>query len=300
MNERTRWMFILLATMALWATFHPIGKILLKDISPLTLSFFRVFFALFFFIPYLAHKRQLHLPAKGDLKYVAINAGIGVFLAMGLNATGLSLSTASASAVLINTNPLFVAAIALVLGESMNGRQWLGLLLGVAGMALVVTGGNLDFAANPEYLAGNLLLLAGALCVAIATLAAAPLAHRMGAVRGQFWGIVPAVAGFFMAWVLAGEWQHLAELTPWHWAGMIWIGVMVSGVCWSLFFEGIRRLGVLTTAGFKLAVPVFAVAYAALLLGEAPTPAFWAGTALVIGGLALANRHPDGIKTTAA
>ncbi len=102
MNEPTRWSLILLATMAIWATFHPIGKILLADVSPLTLSFFRVFFALFFFIPYLAHQKQLSLPAKEDRPYIAGNASVGIFLAMGLNATGLSLSTASASAVLID------------------------------------------------------------------------------------------------------------------------------------------------------------------------------------------------------
>ncbi len=65
---------------------------------------------------------------------------------------------------------------------------------------------------------------------------------------------------------------------------------MVSGVCWSLFFEGINRLGAVRTAGFKLLLPVFAVAYSALFLNETPTPAFAAGLVLVLAGVWTANR----------
>ncbi|MBI4360297.1 DMT family transporter [Candidatus Micrarchaeota archaeon] len=286
MDSRTRWMVILFIAMAVWASFHPIAKLVLNDVSPLTLSFFRLFFALFFFVPYLAYQKQIAWPEKKDWKYVFINAAFGAFLAVWLNNTGLQLSTASASAVLVNANPLFVALLAAaILRERLTPRTLAGLSLAFFGIVLVVTNGELAWAADPAYFAGNLLLLAGAFCIAIAAIAIVPLAKKYRAVQGQFWGILPALAGFFITWLALGEWRHAAGISIANWAGLFWIGFVVSGVCWSLLFEGIKQLGVVTASSFKLLLPVFAVAYSALFLGEQLSAFFLAGMALVLSGL---------------
>lgn len=286
MDSRTTWMVILFATMAVWASFHPIGKLILNDVSPLTLSFFRLFFALFFFLPSLAYRKQLAWPDKKDWKYVWLNAAFGVFLAVWLNNTGLQLSTSSASAVLVNANPLFVALLATVfLNERLTRRTLVGLGLAFLGIMLVVTNGELSWAANPAYFAGNLLLLGGAFCIAVAAIAIVPLTKKYKAVQGQFWGILPALTGFFVAWLALGEWQTASSISPENWLGLIWIGFVVSGVCWSVLFEGIKQLGVVTAFSFKLLLPVFAVAYSAIFLGESLTPFFLSGMALVLVGL---------------
>lgn len=281
--------------MAVWASFHPIAKIILNDVSPLTLSFLRLFFALFFFLPYLAYKKQFTWPDKKDWKYVLVNAAFGAFLAVWLNTTGLQLSTASASAVLVNANPLFVALLAaLLLQEKLTRKTLAGLALAFTGILLVLTNGELSWAAKPEYFAGNLLLLGGAFCIAGAAIAAVPLAKKYKAVQGQFWGILPALAGFLVAWLFLGEWRHLQSISTANWLGLFWIGFVVSGVCWSILFEGIKQVGVVTASSFKLLLPVFAVVYSALFLGEAITPLFVVGMALVLWGLNLVTRQ----KTT--
>jgi drug/metabolite transporter (DMT)-like permease len=77
----------------------------------------------------------------------------------------LDYTTVSSSVVLVSTQPVFVALLSgVVLGEAATRRQWAGILVAVAGAAVIAWG---DFALGGPALFGDLLALAGAVFVSI-------------------------------------------------------------------------------------------------------------------------------------
>ena len=84
---------------------------------------------------------------------------------------GIAHAGAGLSAVLANTDPLFVAILAgAVLGERLGGAQWAGLVVGLAGATCVVWEGPLW---PPEVSAAGLVVVGGALAWSVGTVVAA-------------------------------------------------------------------------------------------------------------------------------
>ena len=72
--------------------------------------------------------------------------------------TGLSLTTATNSAMIVASLPVVVALFGTMLGiERATPATWLGVVLGTAGVALVVTARGVHFHANS--LTGDLLVM---------------------------------------------------------------------------------------------------------------------------------------------
>lgn len=112
---------------------------------------------------------------------------------------GIAQEGAGLPAVLANTDPLFVAVLAaLFLGELLTGRQWMGLVIGLVGAAVVVWDGPLW---PPALSPGALVVVGGALAWSIGTVVAArgvrgraePLA--LAGWQMAVGGVVLAVAG---------------------------------------------------------------------------------------------------------
>jgi drug/metabolite transporter (DMT)-like permease len=103
---------------------------------------------------------------------LVLAAGAGILLALHFWAwnESVGLTTIAASVVLVNTQPLFVAAFsAMALGERPSMRQWGGILVAVTGAALiaipdlVASGGD---SVRGQALLGDLLAVVGAVTVA--------------------------------------------------------------------------------------------------------------------------------------
>jgi drug/metabolite transporter (DMT)-like permease len=76
------------------------------------------------------------------------------------------------------------------------------------------------------------------------------------------------------------------------WTALAFLGVFGTGVAFVWFYEGVRRLGTARTAVFVNLVPVFAIAFGVLLLGETLEPSMVVGGLVVVGGVWLINRNP--------
>jgi drug/metabolite transporter (DMT)-like permease len=73
------------------------------------------------------------------------------------------------------------------------------------------------------------------------------------------------------------------------WASAIALGLICSGLAYALYYRLIQRIGGARAVTVTYLVPLFAVAWAWMLLGEQPTlPMFLAG-ALILGSVALSQ-----------
>lgn len=137
------WKPVLLAfaVALLWGLNTVLFKVLLAEHSPLTLAFLRSSLSFVMMLPVVAVKEReschsaRHLLAAMSAGLTADVAGITTWL------SSLQMGEVSTAAVLSSTSPVFSALISQhLLGEKPPSRRWIGILLTVAGVALVSLG----------------------------------------------------------------------------------------------------------------------------------------------------------------
>jgi drug/metabolite transporter (DMT)-like permease len=202
---------------------------------------------------------------------------------------GIEHAGAGLSAVLANTDPLFVAALAAAfLGERMLGRQWAGLVVGLAGAAVVVWQGPLW---PPALSLDGLVVVGGALAWSVGTVVATRGVRGRGdplALAG--WqmlagGLVLALAG------LAGE-EGVPASGARELALVIGLAALGSAAPLALFYLALARAPAAEVSAWFFLVPVVGVATAWPILGETPGPRLWAGLVAVCLGLWLVMARP--------
>lgn len=200
----------------------------------------------------------------------------------GFTFIGIADEGAGTAAVLANTDPLFVAALAAVfLGERLNGRQWTGLVVGILGAAAVVWKGPLW---PPSISWVSVLVVVGALAWAVGTVAVAGRIRagaRPVAIAG--WQMVIGAA---MLAVLGLAVEGLPGSTGGREVGLIVLVALVgNAVPFALFYVALGRGDAGKVSAWFFLVPVIGVLTAWPLLGEVPGPRLWAGLVLVCVGL---------------
>lgn len=185
------------------------------------------------------------------------------------------------SSILNATVPLFGAVIAWVwLKDRPTGARMAGLSIGFLGVALLAW----DKASFKPDASGNasgwavLACLCACLCYGIS----ASLTKRYMAGLSS----IVAATGSQVGAALA-----LAPLTVWlwpdhpvsikAWLAVVALGVLCSGLAYILFFRLLERTGPARALSVTFAIPVFAVLYGVVLLGEVVTP-WMLGCAVVI------------------
>jgi drug/metabolite transporter (DMT)-like permease len=192
----------------------------------------------------------------------------------------LSIST-GLSAILNATVPLFGALVAWAwLGDRPSRMRILGLAIGFVGVSALAWD-KASFKPDASGMASGWAVLAcllATLCYGVS----ASLAKR-------FLGGVPSLVS--SAGSQLGAAVALAPLMLWHWPATspsthAWLaitalGLLCSGLAYVLYFRLIERAGPARALSVTFAIPVFAVGYGVLLLGETVT--LWMlGCALVI------------------
>jgi drug/metabolite transporter (DMT)-like permease len=191
---------------------------------------------------------------------------------------------------------ILLAATTLLMrnGDARPGRlAWAAAALSLAGAVLVSQAleglGGLDL---PGLAAG----LASAVLFA-AYLLSAERAGRRGAQPATTlaWGFLVAVA----IWAVAVPWwswplHHLAD--PGVAGAVLGVGLLGTLLPFALAVGAVRVISAATAGIAATAEPVFAAAFAWLLLGQRLSPAQLAGAALVVAGVVLAQLASRGVR----
>jgi drug/metabolite transporter (DMT)-like permease len=168
----------------------------------------------------------------------------------------------------------------LLAGERPGPRQWVGLLLALAGLVYLVS----PRLAAPAPVGCALMTIAGA-AWGVYSLRGRGGSNPVSVTAGNFLrATVPATA----VWASAVIAAPVLHLTP---RGILLAtlsGALTSGVGYVLWYSALRDLTATTAAIVQLAVPVIAAAGGVLLLGERPTATLLVSGILILGGIALA------------
>ena len=209
---------------------------------------------------------------------------------MGLLFLAMRTISASTAAILLFTNPLWVALLSrLCFRESVSPGRLLGLVLGLAGVCLAIGVGP-DFLAGGDVLQGELTGLASALCWSVATLVNKRARLPFGSWALSFWQmLVGSVVLLALALALGQRWPAQTGLVEWGW--FFWLAVPASTGSFGLWFVALRKGGATRASSFLFAAPLFTVLLSFLILGA---PLAWPqaiGGALIGLSLWLVNRR---------
>jgi drug/metabolite transporter (DMT)-like permease len=277
----------------------------LSTAHPLTIAIWRLGFALVVIAVMLVVTGSWRQWRRLDARGVWIGMGGGVMLAIHFwswNAS-VSLTTVSASVVLVNLQPALVAILSVVwLREPPTRNQWIGIAIAMAG-ALLVAAPDLIAQASPttsRTLLGDLLAVVGAITAALYVVAGRTLRRAL-----DVWPYVAFVYGVCFLTLLV-----FANLVHAHVTGQppreiaifaaLAIGPMLlghTGLNWAL---GHLRAYVVNLT--LLGEPVGATIIAALLPGIRELPGLFtvAGGALILSGIWVTARRRDAIAEAAA
>jgi drug/metabolite transporter (DMT)-like permease len=271
----------------LWSTGFVGAKMGLPYAEPATFLSLRFLFVLALMLPLAlvlrapwprTARQSAHLAMAG----VLVHGGylMGVFSAID---SGMS---AGLIALIVGLQPLLTGlAAAPMLRERVSRRQWVGLLLGIVGVALVV--------AQKATFAGLGAFAVGTAFVALASITAGTVYQKRYC--GTFDLRTGSVIQFAAALAVLGPMAIAFEHRPVMWTAelafaLAWLVVVLSIGAISLLAVLIRRGAATKVASlFYLTPPVTAIlAYAAF--GEALTPLAIAGMAVSVVGVALVTQ----------
>jgi drug/metabolite transporter (DMT)-like permease len=277
---------------------YPATKELSRSLPPLLISAFRYSFAVIALLPFypLERRRQRAAMRRRDAAMMALLGLLGVALFSFCLTLGVRLSTAGNGSLLTNTQPIFSTLLApLIIRDEFSPAKLAGALLGIAGVALIVTaGGSLREVFVHGYFWGNLILVGGSIAISLQTMLLRNYVQRYG-------GLLPTMLTMFwggLALTVAALLVHgvglLSGITGRQWLLLAYIGIIGTALPYPLFNAALRAVGVLRAVGYKLLIPVFGIMLSYFLLGERPRLQVLIGAAVVIAALLFIQRDRRG------
>ncbi len=274
--------YIVLATL-FWATSFPVIDHGISYISPLLFGFLRFAVASLFFALWLLLTGKSvdwrDILSHSLLIYLALLNGAGYILQF----QAQSLTTASKTALFINTSPIFVALIErFVYGRRLHPYKIIALILVFAGVFLISTNLNLKSIAsiNP----GDLMNLGAAVIWALFVVGSRGAVERFGEETFN-------MALYLWASVLLLPFSFLQEIR-FHPIGMIHVvhlALFCTIIAYMLYSKAVRIVSSTTVAiTFTLEV-VLATIISFLWLGERFTFVEGIGALLVLAGITMAG-----------
>ena len=219
---------------------------------------------------------------------------IGHALPFFLISWGTQFVSSGLSGVLMGAVPLFVIVLAhfFLPDEPMTRAKASGFLVGFVGLLIVLGPDRLSgFSAEADALKGELAILLGCLCYAV---------HGLFARRIPFHGpteqataVCLAGGALGLVFALAVDPSGLAGV-PWPaFAAVVGLGILPTALATLLMYRIMRSVGVSFVAYSNYLVPVYALGFGALTLGEALDWNVAAGLALIIFGIAATRFVPS-------
>ncbi len=287
--ERTAWGAIALFCV-LWSSAFAAAKIAVRDCPPLTLLAIRFSIAGVLMLGLAAFTGGLRLPARRDLLALV---GLGLLnnaFYLGLSWSGMATLSSAFTSVLISTNPLLIGILAgPVLGERLGWRKLAGLLLGLAGVVIVLRS-RLVGAGAHEDMHGTLLVAGGLIALVTGT-----LAYKKLKPAANLWmatGVQSLAAGLAL-WPFALHYESLAQaqFTPRLFWSMAYTIVAVSMGSYYLWFLILGRSSATSASALHFLMPPLGLFFGWLVLRE---PVSWLdmlGIVPIAVGIWLATRR---------
>lgn len=287
---RRAYFFLIVATL-FWGGNTVVGKLAVGHVSPMVLNFSRWTIALLIIsaisVPQLKkdwpklRSNWLLMLAFGAIGYTAFNGALY---------TALKYTSAVNGAIAQGGIPVLIFILNFLLFRiPVSFVQIIGFAISFIGVAMTVSRGDINVLLSLSLNFGDALLLVAVVAYAVYTIALRwrPAIHwksmMAGSALGASLSAIPLVV-----WEEASGHMILPDLIGW---GIIAYAALLPSLISQVFYiMGVEGIGANRAGLFINLVPVFGTLLSLSLLGEALQPLHLIALALVLGGIAIAER----------
>jgi drug/metabolite transporter, DME family len=281
-SDERRSAYLLMAVAICIGSFSfTILKVLLRDLSPVTLAAGRVVFSAVAFVVVVAVQPRRRRPiAPGDRRRVVL-CGLGGSACFHLLFSwGQGRTSVAVSAVVLGTMPAMVAlGDMVVLRHRLTRPQVVGVALSTVGLVVISSGSG-----------GGGTTVAGVIAVSGATVVWAAVTLGVRSLDGRYdewWVNTPGtvVGAFVMLVVAAPKLGELGSLPATSWLLLVWMGVGSSAFIYAVMARCTVALSATTTASLSTLVTPVSMVIAGIFLSERPGVREAFGAVAVVAGV---------------
>jgi drug/metabolite transporter (DMT)-like permease len=284
---------LLSATALIWSLNWVLGKAVVGEVSPLTLTLIRWLIAVAVMMPFAWRSIVSHWPLiRRRWKTIAWLGFWGTGLHNAFSYVGLQYTSATNGLILNSSIPVLIILLGwLVYRDTIGRLQAFGVAVSLAGVMTILARGDPAALLSLSLNRGDLIVLVGAVFWAAYTIF---LRGKPAGLPGLTLLVCCACVGLVVLLPLA-----LAELlffgghvafTPGTVAAMFYFGIFPSFVAYLFWNRAVGEVGANVAGIFFHLIPVFGCLLAWIILGEHPRPFHVAGIALILAGIMLAAR----------
>ncbi len=283
-----------LIAISLWALSFPFLKLALDDFPPLTLAAVRFAIATPLFLALLlllggglASLRRL------TRRHWFLLILWGLFSTTISNITqniGMQWTSASVTSIIQSSGPILAALLAIaLLGERYTHLKLTGGVVAVIGTVGIVTGGGLEL--EGMSLVGNLLIVASELSYVAGGIVAKHVLRDVDPYTMMAVGVPIATVPLAIGAAFEDPVGSIAGASPTAWGSVVFLAIGPTVAAMTLFYMVLKRVELSRLVYFVYLIPVIAVAASVVMLGETITLLQALFAAMIIGGVAAAQRE---------
>lgn len=275
-----------------WALMFYLGKYAVAWMSPESIGGWRFLLAALLLVPLVSLREGVDWAGlRRHALPILVMAVVGIG---GFNIAlfhGLRHTQPMNAALIMALCPVLITAFSAGLtGERLGLRQVAGLALGIAGVAIVISGASLSALLALRLQAGDLFVLLAATCWAVYSTLPRRFITGLPPLQVTV-GTVAAGGVLISLFAQATQRDFLVAPPPGVMAAVAAMSVFGSVIAYLWWNDGVKKVGAGRAAVFMNLVPVFAAGIG-VALGQSLSPAQLTGAVLVIGGVWFASTRP--------
>ena len=294
---------LLLTPSVLWALNAVLGRMAVGSIDSLWLNVFRWMVAFVLLLPF-GWRALATTEARAQIalrwRHLAGLGLLGVGAYNGLQYTALRTSTPLNVTLIASSSPVWAMAIGALFYRVIPRRvQQIGAVLSLAGVAVVLSRGDMSALARIEFVQGDLLMLLAMLGWSVyGWMLARPPAYMRGAQRPSWnWAeflVAQCIFGLVFAAAAAAAGNAVAPSAPTHWSWplvftILYMGIGPSIIAYRAFGIAVAEAGPSLAAIFYNLTPLFTALLSAAMVGEWPKPYHGVAFLLIVAGIAVSS-----------
>lgn len=261
----------------------------LSELGPSATAFYRFLFALPFLWLWmrLSGRQAATRSAPDGRRDILLLGAAGLCLGMDLAVWhwAIVLTSVSNATLLGNIAPIWVTLAGwLLFGEKFTGRFLIGLILGIAGVALLLAG---SFSLDPVHVVGDVLGLIGGALWAVYLMVVGRMRGRFHASAIMFWGSLASCPVLLAIAFASGE--AFLPQTAYGWLCLAAVALVCQVAGQSMIAGSLAHLPTSFASVTLLINPVSATLFAWLILAEPVGPQQILGGVIVLTGILMAR-----------
>ncbi|MDP1574463.1 MAG: DMT family transporter [Coxiellaceae bacterium] len=277
----------ILITVLSWSSSFVFIRLSLQDYSPGALALFRYLIVSVVMLIFYLRLKKRNKPTKSEAIQLFLLGFFGIGLYMIALNYGEVTQSASITSFIIGLNPIVAMLWAYIfMGEQINYKRWLGVLISVIGLAVIALG---QF--HHDKLGwGILIILFAVVCAGTYNVAQKPLLSTFHPIEVA---AISAWVGTTVMLVFTPSMLHEIPKATWQaTSGVIYLGIVPGAIgyaAWSYAVSGVKSASRLSLVLYTL--PLLTTLLGWLMLGETPSLFAFTGGCIALLGALVATRY---------